>query len=35
MNDESFHTVYDCSNFKVILWCKGDGGRLVQRIIFG
>lgn len=26
MNDESFHTVYDCSRFRVIRWCRGEGG---------
>lgn len=26
MNDESFHTVYDCSRFRVIRWCRGGGG---------
>lgn len=26
MNDESFHTVYDCSRFRVIRWWCGGGG---------
>lgn len=26
MNDESFHTVYDCSRFRVIRWWCGAGG---------